>query len=80
MRVLHLHLCYAIPSRHDKTYFMNPIFKFNTTITILHKLSSFFGPCNTLTLKLNLNTPMTVLHNPNRIKVNQISITLIRVM
>jgi hypothetical protein len=72
--VLHLHFCYAIPLGQNKTYFINPIFKLNTTITILHILRSFFGPCNTLTPKLNFNTPMMVLHNPNRNRVNQIRV------
>ncbi len=73
IKVLRLHFCYAIPLGQNKTYSINLI-KLNTPIIILHKLWSFFGPCNTLTPKVDLNTPMTVPHNPNRNKVNQIRV------
>jgi hypothetical protein len=74
IRVLHLHFSYAIPLGQDKTYSINLIFKLDTPITILLRLWSFLGPCNTLTSKLNFNTPMMVLHNPNKNRVNQIKI------
>ncbi len=69
MRVLCLHFCYAIHSRQNEIYSINPILKLNTPIVILHELWSYFGPCNTLTL-----THMMVLHNLNKNRINQIRV------